>query len=179
MKKSLLAVIALVVALMLVVVPAMAHESREVGNYVIVFGWWAEPAVVDEANGPEIAVYVRNPDATRGDLVAGAELYAEVIYGDESITVELAPVWGNDGHYRADVFPTMVGDYTFHITGLIGDVEVDETFTSADGGFSSVQPLVDFQFPVANPSNAELVQMILELQAQIAELQAQVAALSE
>lgn len=179
MKKSLLTVVALVLALMLAVVPAMAHESREVGDYIVVFGWWSEPAVVDEANGPEIAVYVLNADGTRGDLVGGAELYAEVIYGDESITVELAPVWGNEGRYSADVFPTMVGDYTFHVTGVIGEVEVDEVFTSADGGFSSVQPLVDVQFPVTNPSNAELVQMILELQAQIAELQAQVAALSE
>src|SRR5690606_37558001 len=49
----------LLVALALVVLlapPASAHETREVGDYALVFGWQVEPAYVGVYNGPELTI---------------------------------------------------------------------------------------------------------------------------
>jgi hypothetical protein len=180
MKKSLLVLIAVVALTMVVMVaPAAAHESREVGDYILVFGWWSEPAVVDEPNGPEIFVYARNADGTRGDRVEGAEFTVEASFGDATVSREFEPAFRDPGHWEALIFPTVTGDYSFHVVGTIGDLAVDEVFSSADGSFSSVEPKSDLQFPTSHPTMLELVQMITDLQAQVAELQAQLAELSE
>jgi hypothetical protein len=41
----------------------------------------------------------------------------------------------------------MPGDYTFRIFGTIEGTEIDETFSAADGQFSSINPIEDIQFP--------------------------------
>lgn len=134
------AVLLLFVALF---VPASAHEGREVGEYLLDLGWRNEPAYTTLFNGPEFTV--QNHDRTP---VEGLEetLQIEVSFGGRS---KLLRVRAGDepGHYIADLIPTQPGDYSFRLTGTIGDVDVDEEFDSASGEFSSVEPISDIQFP--------------------------------
>lgn len=172
MKKIRLAALITVLVLTVVVlaIPALAHEGREVGEYAITFGWRVEPAYTGLFNGPEFSVTTHGaeheeaeatPEAghedTGGDdhhdeastAVEGLEetLQIEVSYGGQTKLLRLRAVWGEPGNYTADLIPTQPGDYTFRIFGTIGDTEVDETFSSTDGEFSSVEPVEDIQFP--------------------------------
>ena len=126
-------------------VPASAHEGREVGEYLIEFGWRVEPAYTTLLNGPEFTVETHDD----GKAVEGLEetLQIEVGYGGKTKVLRLRAVANEPGHYTADLIPTQPGDYSFHLTGKIGDVDVDEVFDSASGEFSSVDPISDIQFP--------------------------------
>jgi hypothetical protein len=157
-------VLASVLMLALLITPATAHEHREVGDYAIVFGWRVEPAYAGQFNGPEL--FITHHDTE--EPVEGLEetLQLEVSFGPEGMLLPVRAVFGEPGHYTADLIPTRPGDYSFHLTGSIGDVTVAETFSSADGEFSSVEPIADIMFPA--PASAD------DIQAQIAALQAQI-----
>lgn len=143
-KKVFIVLVMLVTALLsLAALPTAAHEPRTVGDYDIEFGWHNEPAYTTLLNAGEFFVH-------KGDEgVTGLEdtLQIEVSYGGKSKTLKFYPVEDDAGHYLADIIPTQPGDYSFHITGKIGDTDFDETFTSADGKFESVNPVSDIQFP--------------------------------
>jgi hypothetical protein len=146
MKKMFGVLILLTAALLsLSALPAVAHEEREVGSYDMELGWRVEPAYTTLLNGPEIFVHKHDT----GDAVDGLEdtLQLTVSYGGRSKTLKLRAVEGDTGHYTADLIPTQPGDYSFHVTGKIEDSDIDETFTSADGKFGSVDPVSDIQFP--------------------------------
>ncbi len=125
-----------------------AHEGREVGDgkYEIVFGWRSEPAYTNLLNGPELEINMHGGDE---QPVEGADetLQIEVSYGGKSKVLKLRAVWNSPGNYTADLIPTQAGDYSFHLTGKIGDTEIDEVFDSSNGEFSSVNPIADIQFP--------------------------------
>lgn len=169
-----LRVLLLLLMLGLSIVPALAHEGREVGDYNIVFGWRVEPAYTGLLNGPEITITRLSGDhheeeAEHGDEHAEAEhsgnemdhhaeenaavtgleetLQIEVSFGPATRVLNLRAVWGEPGSYTADLMPMMPGDYTFRLFGTIEGVEVEETFSSIDGEFSSVEPIEDIQFP--------------------------------
>ncbi len=131
---------------------ADAHEQRDVADqYSFVVGFLAEPAFAGEQNGLDLRISTLDPTGgVNSEPVEGAEetLSAEVNYGDQSMPLELDTVYNEPGSYRAIFFPTAPGDYSFHITGTIGDTPIDETFTSADGEFSAVQDPAPLQFPV-------------------------------
>lgn len=74
-------------------------------------------------------------------------LEIEVSFGPASKVFNLQPVSGEPGHYTADLIPTRPGDYTFRVFGTIEGIEIDETFSAADGQFSTVEPIEDIQFP--------------------------------
>ena len=158
----------------------MAHEGRELGEYELVFGWRNEPALVGYPNGPELFIRLHEAEETEHtegeeheDPIADLEvsLQVEVTFGPATRTLELRPAFGETGHYIADLIPTRPGDYSFRVFGMIGDVEVDEVFSSADGSFSSVEPASDITFPDEVPSFVELLERIAELEAQIEALQ--------
>lgn len=175
----------LLAVLLLVMAPAAAHEGREVGPYQIVFGWRVEPAYAGQLNGPEVIISLGHHDESEAsddhphdaDEMAAVEvsLQVEVRFGPEVKTLPLRPVFNAPGHYVADLIPTLPGDYSFHLTGTIGDTAVEELFSSADGEFSSVEPASDLLFPQGAPSNLET--RIAQLEAQIAELKAALAEL--
>jgi len=167
-------VIAVIVLLFaLISSPAMAHEGREAGDYVLVFGWRVEPAYVGVYNGPEIRITHHDT----GEAVEGAEatLQLEVRFGDQSRRLRLRPVFGEPGHYTADLIPTRPGDYTFVLTGTLGETNIEEAFTSADGQFSTVEPQSDLLFPEL-PS-ADIESRLSALEAQIQSLLAELEAL--
>ena len=138
-------VLAVVLALFATV---SAHEGREVGDgkYEIVFGWRVEPAYTNLLNGPELEITTHGTDE---QPVEGLDesLQLEVSYGGRSKVLKLRAVYNSPGNYTADLIPTQPGDYSFHLTGKIGDVTVDEVFDSSKGEFSSVNPITDIQFP--------------------------------
>lgn len=130
---------------------AEAHEQRDVADqYSFVVGFLNEPAYAGEQNGLDLRISTLDPTGgVASEPVEGAEetLTAEVRYGDQSMPLEIETVYNEPGAYRAIFFPTAPGDYTFHITGTIGETEIDETFTSADGEFSAVADPAPLQFP--------------------------------
>ncbi len=149
--------------------PVSAHEGREVGDYEIELGWQIEPAYTGQVNELEIDIVVAK--TTEG--VAGAEetLQAEVTFGPAKKILKLEPDPDNAGHYSTRLIPTRPGDYTFRLFGKINDTSVDESFSAAEGQFSTVEPVSDLQFPDAEISLADLQTQITALQAQIAVLQ--------
>lgn len=171
--RSIYALIIMILVLSMGIVgTASAHEGREVGDYLLEFGWQSEPAYAGLLNGPELFIEVH--DAAEGtpfpeDVVVSLDV--EVTFGSESITLPLEVVYGETGHYSADLLPTLPGDYTFRIIGTIGDTPIDEQFTSSDGEFSTVEPLEDIAFPSAGMSD------ITTLLAQIEALEARLTAL--
>lgn len=183
MKKAGVLIVVLLMCAFAIV--ASAHEGRAVGDYEITFGWRAEPALAGMMNGPEVYLSVHEHEEAEDDHEheEGAEhevsfpadievnLQAEVTFGSETTTLTLRPAWGETGHYIAELVPTMPGDYSFHLTGTIGDTAVDEVFSSSDGQFSSVEPASDVMFPAVGSLEAR----IAELERRIAELEAALA----
>ncbi len=148
MKKIGLFALVVVIASLLVLsrtTVTTAHENRKIGKYQVAVGWRQEPAYTNVFNGPEI--FINELDSNKE--VEGAEetLKVEVLFGDKSKKLKLEVAYGEKGHYIADLIPTQPGDYTFHLTGKIGDQAIDEKYTSADGKFTSVEPISDIQFP--------------------------------
>lgn len=168
MKKLVALLLVLVVALFSL--PVFAHEGREVGDYVIVFGWRVEPAYAGVVNGPEFWVTEHDTEVPVEGLEESISLM--VHFGDQSRMLTVYPVWDDPGHYTADLLPTRPGDYSFHMFGTIADTDVDEMFSSADGEFSTIEPASDIQFPVLEEGD------LASLQAQIDELRAQIEALT-
>jgi len=146
MKKVRLSIFVFALSVLLTLaLPTLAHEGREVGEALIVFGWRVEPAYTTLLNGPEL--FINHHDTE--EPIEGLEetLQLEISFGDQTKVLRLRAVFGEPGSYTADLIPTQPGDYSFRLTGTIGETEVDETFTSADGEFSPVEPVSDILFP--------------------------------
>ncbi len=148
-----------IVALLAFAVPlaALGHEQRDIagGQYTLVVGFLDEPAFAGEKNGLSLRVSkvgapgVEGAAEAEGTPVVGLfdTLQAEVVFGDQRMTLTLEPAFGDLGAYESYFFPTTPGDYTFHIFGTIGQTPIDETFTSSPQGFSSVLDPAPLQFP--------------------------------
>ena len=136
-----------------------AHESRDIadGRYTIVVGFMDEPVFAGDKSGLEFWVSdasAATPGAgedAEGAPVAGLEetLQAEVIFGDQTLTLALSPAFGEPGKYESVFFPMQPGDYTFRIFGTIGDTEIDETFTSGPETFGPIEDPEPLRFPPA------------------------------
>ena len=140
--------------------PASAHESRKVGPYEFVVGWSDEPTFTGAKNavGLNISDFQTEKPITEKLPV---ELEVEVIFEDASsgpLTME--PSFSDPSFFEAELAPTRPGEYTFHFTGTVGDLEVDEEFTSGPDTFNSPQELREIQFPVQDPTTAELAERI-------------------
>jgi hypothetical protein len=146
------ALLSLVLLLILPAAPAHAHETREVGPFEVVVGWWEEPAFESQPNGPEITI-TRDGEPVLEDDV---ELEVELSFGEQAATYELEPAFGEDGNYNADLVPTRAGTYEFHFTGTVQGEEIDEVFTSGPETFNDIEDAASHAFPVADPSTADL-----------------------
>ena len=151
---------------------ALAHEHRAVGNYEVVVGWLNEPALAYEPNGldlrvsffpngvPEITEENEAEAEAAAQPVEGLEetLEAEIIVGGgaQKLSLTLEPAFGEEGAYESPLIPTVPGDYSFHISGKIEDMEIDETFSSGPETFSPIDDPSEIQFPEKLPSAAEL-----------------------
>lgn len=136
-----------------------AHETRVIadGQYEIVIGFQNEPVFAGDKSGLEFWVAdisAATPEADgegEGVPVEGlAEtLQAEVIFEDQIMELPLSPTWGEPGSYGSVFFPVEPGTYSFRVYGTIGDVEIDETFTSGPQTFGDVADPAPLRFPGA------------------------------
>jgi hypothetical protein len=142
---------------------ALGHERRAVGPYTFVVGWINEPSYVGLLNSLDLTV----TETSGGKAVEGLEktLKADVVFGSTTPQpLTLATRFGMPGHYSGYVMPTKVGDYTFHITGTVGTMNIDEKFESGPGRFGSIESTDSLQYPQKLVSNSDLAARLDQLQ---------------
>jgi hypothetical protein len=143
---------------------ALGHERRAVGPYTFVVGWINEPAYVNFMNSLDLTV----TETSGAKAVEGLDktLKADLTFGGSSQTqpLTLAARFGLPGKYSGYVLPTKVGDYTFHITGTVGTMNIDEKFESGPGRFGSIESTDPLQYPQKLVSNADLASRLDQLQ---------------
>jgi hypothetical protein len=143
---------------------AFGHERRTVGPYTFVVGWLNEPAYVNLLNSLDLTV----TETTGAKAVEGLDktLKAEVTFGGSTTPqpLTIAARFGLPGKYSGYVMPTKVGDYTFHITGTVGTMNIDEKFESGPGRFGSIESTDPLQYPQKLASNADLAAKLDQLQ---------------
>lgn len=143
---------------------ALGHERRTVGPYTFVVGWLNEPAYVNLLNSLDLTV----TETTGAKAVEGLDktLKADLTFGGSSQAqpLALAARFGLPGHYSGYVLPTKVGDYTFHITGTVGTMTIDEKFESGPGRFGSIESTDPLQYPQKLVSNADLAARLDQMQ---------------
>ena len=143
---------------------ALGHERRVVGPYTFVVGWLNEPAYANAINALDLTV----TETTGAKAIEGLEktLKAELTFGGTTTAQPLAMAarFGLPGHYAGYVLPTRVGDYTFHITGLVGTTNIDEKFESGPGRFGALESTDSLQYPAKVSSNADLAARLDQLQ---------------
>ncbi len=126
---------------------ASAHGRRTLVNdkYEIVFGFLGEPAFTGGQNGIDLTVCQgkcdSNDDGSLKNPIKDADktMKAEVIFGSQTLPVELKPRFRADGKYNGYFFPSKAGEYTFHFTGTINGDKIDERVVSGKDGFNSVE----------------------------------------
>src|SRR5258706_2700586 len=111
------------IALVLTFGIALAHTSVHAGNYEIEVGWVDEPPVIGQRN----AIVVNVADTTATDAVVDvSKLVVSVTYGGESKTLELQPLSEDaTNQYIAPILPTIPGQYSVHLSGKLGDTDVN------------------------------------------------------
>jgi hypothetical protein len=143
---------------------ALGHERRVIGPYTFVVGWLNEPAYANTINSLDLTV----TETTGAKPVEGLEktLKAEVTFGGIAAAqpLALAARFGLPGHYSGYVLPTRTGDYTFHISGLVGTMNVDEKFESGPGRFGSIESTDPLQYPAKVVSSTDLAARLDQLQ---------------
>ena len=148
-----MAALAVVVASLLVFSGrAYAHERRMVGPYQFVVGWLTEPAYVGELNSLDLRISDtrQNPAAA----VSGLEktLTADVAAGGLApFPLTVTARFGTAGAYNGVIMPTVKGTYTFHVTGKIDTMTIDEKFTSGPSTFGDIEDTAAVQYPAKVP----------------------------
>lgn len=164
MYRSVLRMIALagpLLAALLLATPALAHEHRDVGPYQFTVGWKQEPSYSDSLNA--VQLYVKDAG---GNPVAGVCNGLKVVVstgGQKTEPLTLKPVWNSPTECNTSVLPTRPGTYTFRFQGQIGDTAVDQSFTSSDKTFNSIQNSSAIQFPAQDPTRGEIAQRLDKL----------------
>lgn len=139
-------------------VPASAHEHRTVGSVQMTVGWGDEPTYAGIKNSVQV-ILADKAGKPITDLTD--TLKVEVRFGSQSsgpLDIERAfgRTFGRPGDYRAQIVPTRAGTYAFHFIGSVGTQKIDETFTSSDKTFDNVQDAAAIEFPVKDPSPADV-----------------------
>lgn len=132
---------------------AQAHERRTVGPVSFVVGWVNEPSYAGFLN----AVQLRVSDAAGPITDVGDALKVEVRFGDQKVgPVTMAPAFGSPGEYRSNLIPSRPGVYTFRFVGTLRGQQLNESFTSSDTTFESPKEPTEAEFPVKDPTTAQL-----------------------
>jgi hypothetical protein len=145
-----------VLAVPLLAVPALAHGEHKVANYTFVVGFGTEPGYAGATNSVQLMI------SNNGKPVTDAKgLKVAVSTGDaEPKEMPLQPYfgegWGEQGDYRAFFIPTAPGAYTFKVTGTLGGKKIDRSFTSGKDGFDEISDPAEVQYPVQEPTGAQL-----------------------
>jgi hypothetical protein len=143
-------IVVVVASLLLFSGPADAHERRTVGPYQLVVGWLNEPAYVGLINSLDLRI----TDTRNSQPVAGLEktLTADVAAGGIApFPLSVSARFGTPGAYNGWIMPTVTGTYTFHITGKIDTLTIDEKFASGPSTFGEVEDTQVVQYPAKVP----------------------------
>jgi hypothetical protein len=138
-----------------------AHGGIAVGEFHLTIGWIDEPAFVGQPNGVEVFIDDQDEKPVT-DLEADVLSVVVSTAGQDSASLPLGPAfsvedgWGTPGQYSANLIPTSPGEYTFHITGSIHDQAVDVSLTSGEESFSGIESGTELEFPVKQPTLAEV-----------------------
>jgi hypothetical protein len=138
------------------IVDVLAHVEIDVGDgqYVMEVGFRDEPAYLGQPNALALRVEQYATGGTEPVNDLAATLSAEVSKDGQVMNLSLVPV--GEGEYEATFVPTATGDYTFRISGTIGEATVDESVTSGPTTFNSVEPLSTIEFPQPLPDPVQL-----------------------
>jgi hypothetical protein len=141
---------------------ASAHERRTVGTLQFVVGWKAEPTFTGYLNGVQITIRDASAAGDPAPVTDAADsLKVEVAFGDQKVgPLDLDTVFNAPGEYQAPLVPTRAGVYTFRFVGTVKGQAVDETFRSSDTTFESPAETSEIEFPVKDPSPAELASRV-------------------
>jgi hypothetical protein len=144
---------------------ALAHVEIDVGDgqYVMEVGFRDEPAYVGEPNALALSVEEYATGGTEPVNDLAATLSAEVSKDGQTMSLVLVPV--GEGEYEAAFVPTATGDYTFRISGTIGEATVDESVTSGPTTFNNVESLSTIEFPQPRPDPVQLQVAVAEADA--------------
>lgn len=97
---------------------------------------------------------------TTGPPVTGLSgtLQVEVTHVPSGASIQLSLVESDTepGYYVAPFIPTATGEYTFRFTGDVGELAVDDSFTSGPGTFDAVVPSDQIEFPDSIRSAREI-----------------------
>jgi plastocyanin len=88
-----------------------------------------------------------------------------------SKTLPLRSVFGEPGHYAADLIPTAPGQYRFRFFGTVEGMNIDETFESGPDTFDNVEEAKALQFPEPVPAVREIEGAVRGTQATAQEAQ--------
>jgi hypothetical protein len=139
-----------------VTVDVLAHVEIDVGDgqYLMEVGFRDEPAYLGQPNALALRVEQYATGGTEPVNDLAATLSADVSKDGQVMNLSLVPV--GEGEYEASFVPTATGDYTFRISGTIGEATVDESVTSGPTTFNSVEPLSAIEFPQPLPDPVQL-----------------------
>ena len=140
---------------------AAAHAGAEIGPYTVILGWVEEPPLVGERN----ALFLEILEADAPVTGAEASLSLTVLDGGRTFSSNLNPGPDHPGHYTAEIFPTVRGQYEVELTGTLGETTFDHVLEPEEV-FSAAR----LQFPEAQPDTLTLQD---EMEATIADLQSQ------
>ncbi|MFN8597098.1 MAG: hypothetical protein U0559_13065 [Anaerolineae bacterium] len=122
-RKYQFAAVAAVMAAVMLVGTALAHERIVKGDYAFVLGWVDEPPIVGLKNAALIELSTASDDKP----VEGAEatLTAQIEFGGKTKELVLRPLEETPGSYAADFIPTRRGTYTLKIGGTLNGQPID------------------------------------------------------
>src|SRR5215211_981992 len=146
-------------------VDALAHVEIDVGDgkYVMEVGFRDEPAYLGQPNALALTVEQYATGGTEPVNDLAATVSAEVSKDGQTMNLSLVPV--GEGEYEAAFVPTATGDYTFRISGTIGQATVDESVTSGPTTFNSVEPMSAIEFPQPLPDPLQLQTAVVDANA--------------
>lgn len=140
-----LLLIAFLAVILLPLTSSAAPITRTVGDrFEITVQYIHEPAIMGDTNG------VRMKITENGEPVAGAHtsLTVQVEFMEAVRVLNMYEVAGEPGVYTGVFIPMQEGEYTFAVHGELDGVEINETYTVADG-LVNVTPRTDYEFPNA------------------------------
>jgi hypothetical protein len=153
------AMLAAVAGLVVSAVPAaLAHEHRTVGTVQMTVGWGDEPTYTGAKNSVQVILQdtAGKPITDLVDTLKVEVRFGSQTMGPLDLERNFGKTFGRPGDYRAQIIPTRPGTYSFHFIGSVDNQKIDQTFTSSDTTFDNVQDASAIEFPVKDPSPADL-----------------------
>lgn len=136
----------LVAILALIVLPltsSAAPITRTVGDrFEITVQYMHEPAILGDTNGVRLQI------TENGEPVSNAQesLSVQVEFMEAVRMLNMFEDPSQAGVYTGVFIPMQDGEYSFNVSGQLDGVEINETYTVADG-LVSVTPRTDYEFP--------------------------------